>query len=333
MNTNYNFKNERIVYVAESMSEYNNLSLYRSDFEQELKIDTMRMLEILKKNFRTVFYYDSPEKLIDNISQHKNDIVFPNWFGKDSRNRKGFIPAICEAYKLKYVGSDTHTHILCSDKYTSKLYAQTFGLKSSSSILLDRISTNNRRRIEVLDLPIIVKPNFGGNSIGISSNSVFNSYDDAVVRANSLIRLLGEQVIIEEYLQGHEVKVFLFGNKENIQFSHQSKLVINGEDYFTNQVLGFNSKMFSKNYTNIATNIVSKTDIDAMKRIFLSFSKAEYLRIDGRVKDGVFSLLELSPDCALNEPSTFSGAFNDNGYSYDEAITALITNSLSHQKY
>ncbi len=333
MNTRYNFKNDRIVYVAESVSGYENLSLNRSDFEQELKKDTMRMLETLRKYFGTVFYYDCPEKLIDSISQHKNDIIFPNWFGKDSRNRKGFIPAICEAYKLLYVGSDTHTHILCSDKYTSKLYAQTFGLKSSNSILLATNSMSNRKRIEVLDLPVIVKPNFGGNSIGISNNSIFNSYDEALARANRLSRLFGEQVIIEEYLQGHEVKVFLFGNNKNIQFSHQSKLIIDGEDYFTNQVLGFNSKMLSKNYTNVATNIVAKTDIDAMKRIFLSFCKAEYLRIDGRVKDGVFSLLELSPDCALSEPSTFSGAFNDNGYSYDEAIIALITNSLAHQEY
>lgn len=315
------------------MEKYTDLSIDETYFEQELKEDSDRIVEIFSKYFNQVFYYDNLVDFLENIQDHKNDIVFPNWFGKNSRNRRGLLPAICEAYGIKYIGADTHTNILCSDKYLSKLYARKFGLNTSENLLFRNKKSVNLKKLKIIDLPIVVKPNFEGNSIGISNNSLYHTYEEALNQINTLLDILNENVLVEEYLEGNEVKVFLFGNDEKIHFMTQIKLIVDGLDYYKTELFGFETKMESKEFINQKVELLCHEDIIAMKKIFNSFSKVEYIRIDGRIKDGLFYLLELSPDCALCDNSSFSFAFNDNGMSYEEGIIALVLNSIFPEEF
>jgi len=331
---NYSFlKNFNVVYIAESVSDYHSPNLINTGFEQESKEDTTRILKILKEYFNKVYYYSSPQLFVENIEKHTNDIVFPNWFGRDSRNRKGYIPSICESCKIKYVGADSHAHIICSDKYVSKLYAKEYGLKASNGIIINPIDHKIELKLRSLNLPLIVKPNFEGSSVGISDESIFYDYNEAQKQIQYLSENLREQIIIEEYLDGYEVKVFIFGNTSKIHIVDQQLLMIGDQDYFTNQVFGFECKKMNRSYKNISTQIVNQSDLNSMIQIFNSFKKVEYLRIDGRVKDGIFRLIELSPDCTISEKSGFRDVYSNVGLSYEEAILSLIVNSIFPDQY
>ena len=52
------------------------------------------------------------------------------------------------------------------------------------------------------------------------------------------------------------------------------------------------------------------------------------MRIDGRLKNGIFSLLELTPDCSLHPDCFMYKAFSHNNYSYSDMIASLLNQSL-----
>lgn len=62
----------------------------------------------------------------------------------------------------------------------------------------------------------------------------------------------------------------------------------------------------------------------------MSFDKLEMIRFDGRVRDGRFYLLELSPDCYLGDDCAFYFAFMNMGYTHPDMFRFLIRNAQNH---
>lgn len=64
-----------------------------------------------------------------------------------------------------------------------------------------------------LQFPLFVKPNGGGNSLGISQASVVHTMAQLEERVTSLVTVLGpEPILVESYLPGREYTVGLLGN-------------------------------------------------------------------------------------------------------------------------
>jgi len=325
-----------IVYISEEMYNYNEYTnLGNSTNEMELS-NHNQVLDILNKYFNSVTYYSSPKLFAENINKHKNSIIFPNWFGRNFRNRKGYIPAICESSSIKYIGADAHTHIISSDKYVSKLYAKEYGINSSDCVLInynDNQSDYILEKISTLDLPIIVKPNFEGNSVGVDKHSVFYNYSKASEFILSLQNDIKESIIVEEYMMGHEIKVFLFGNNSCFHIIDEQKLVIGNNDYFKTEVFGLEEKVDYSKHINVSSTFLDQNTKNKFKKIFNSFKKVEYLRIDGRYDNDEFKLIELTPDCCIEQDSGFGDLFRWRGYTYEDAILSLVLNSLFPEEY
>jgi D-alanine-D-alanine ligase len=318
--------NFTIVYIAESITS-RKVSLIDTHQDQELKTDTNHMLRILRGISNKVVYYDHPRKFCEDISFYKgNCVVFGNWFGKDSPNRKGWIPAICEVNSIPYIGADTHTHIVCMDKYLSTLYCRDLGLKAPKTVLC----TQNTRidNLVSMTLPLVVKPNFDGNSIGISNKSIYYNYLDALQNATFLRKRLKREIIIQEYIEGHEIEVFIFGNENETFIIDERKIVVNGEDYFEDLLFGYESKINLNNYDEIESNMLSSNQLDKLKFLFKTLTKTDYIRIDGRLKGSDFYIIELSADCSVNEKSNVGKAFRRHGYTFADGIRFMIANAL-----
>ena len=51
-------------------------------------------------------HYNTLKEFIDNVRQHKHDLVFTIYGGRRSGKRMALVPAICESYGIKFVGAD-----------------------------------------------------------------------------------------------------------------------------------------------------------------------------------------------------------------------------------
>lgn len=322
----------RIVMVVDEMKDHKLAAdITRNDLEGNSSDQTIRLKRTLEK-IGQVICYERVADFAKHIKEHTHDIVFPMYYGPASYNSKGIVPSLCETYGVSYVGADAYAQLICNDKTLAKQYALNFGIRSPRGFILrpnvsqDTVISAMRN----LEFPLVVKPNFGGGSTGISSNSIVHSHDGAVELAQFLLRHLRVPILIEEYIEGYEVELITVGSKKRIAFCEEVQLLMGNKTYFDHDLWGFETKSIDDSSIDFAmSHYISSEDRNNLITLFQSFDKLEMIRFDGRIRDGHFYLIELSPDCYLGDDCAFYYAFQEKGYSHDDMFRFLISNSLN----
>ena len=322
----------RIILVVDEMKDHKvTADITRNDLEGNSAEQTMRLMQSFKK-IGPVICYESVAKFAEHLHEHLHDIVFPMYYGPAGYNSKGIVPSLCEIYGINYVGADAYTQLLCNDKSLSKQYASNFGVHSPRGYIFRSNVTPNATfsAIRCMDLPLVVKPNFGGGSTGISANNIVYSHDDAIKLAQFLLNNLQVPILIEEYIDGYEVELITVGSRKKITFCEEVQLLMGNKTYFDHDLWGFETKSIDDSSIDFTiSHYISSKDRKNLMTLFQSFDKLEIIRFDGRVRDGQFYLLELSPDCYLGDDCAFYYAFQQRGFSHDEMLRFLIINSLN----
>lgn len=323
--------NKRIVMVVDKMKNDKLLAdITRNDLEGNSADQTQRLKRSLEK-VGCVTCYESVADFAKHLDEHANDIVFPMYYGPAGYNSKAIVPSLCETCGINYVGADAYAQLLCNDKTLSKQYASNFGIHCPKGCILRPNTSRDAILAELRSFnpPLIVKPNVGGGSTGISVNNIVYSYFDAIELAQFLMSNLHVPILIEEYIEGYEVELIAVGTQKRIAFCEEVQLLMGNKAYFDHDLWSFETKSIDDSSIEFSlSHFVSSRDRDNLLALFQSFEKLEVIRFDGRVKNGCFYLIELSPDCYLGDDCAFYYAFRENGYSHDEMFRFLIKNSL-----
>src|SRR5580658_3018866 len=287
------------------------------------------LVDAIRPRVRDVIVYDSPSAFIDSISKHVHDLVLPDWSGTGSWNRFGLVPAICESYGLDYIGGDAYTKIVCQDKFLAKSLCGHAGISTPFALYVDKPS-----KLDSLNLcrfPVVVKPCFEGSSVGIGANSIATSKLDAHARATELLQVLNGPVLVEEFCPGREVSICVLGNAAGISRIEVGERYIPGnETYFDSHLFSFDLKKNSKKTAlRNVTGEMPEEYLSQSKRLFQSLTKVELIRVDGRLKDGRFYVVELTPDTHLGARAEFCGTFIQAGLTYTEILSELALNALT----
>jgi D-alanine-D-alanine ligase len=321
-----------IVLITDELCTFDEtVSIRDRNLEGNSRIVTEEIIQVFKGITKKLYHYTNIESFSQNINSHKNDIIFPMYYGINLPESKSLIPALCEGHGIQYVGADMYTQAICNDKTLAKAYAREFGILSAQGILMTEFEDQKQliQKLKILTPPLIVKPNFGGGSTGISNNNVVHTHEEAFNYAVMLNNIHKIPILVEEILSGYEISYVIVGNKKRIILQNELQLTINGVDYFSEQIWALDCKRINNDNAIFSpSNFLSQEDKNKMLRLFNSFEKVEFMRFDGRVKDGVFYLIELSPDCFLGEECAVQIAFNIAGYSYPQMFKTLIENAL-----
>lgn len=287
------------------------------------------------ESFSDIEIYTNLNEFSKNISRFDNCTIFPMYWGKSSRVIKGHVPSICEANNIDYIGPDSYTCILCNDKYISKKYVNQFGFKTSRDFLIyqeDSIQ-NIKFKLQLLNYPLVIKPNFGGGSTGISNQNLVNNEQEALNIISILLKNHFNPLIIEEYIEGYEVSILLMGGKEKMVINNETKLIVDDKDYFAKSLWAMEDKkinFLSSHY--VRSNLITDQDRDKAINLFKSFDKVEYMRIDARINNNGLFVIELSPDCYMGPNCDFSISLIDKGISYNDFIKMVFDNHFSNNK-
>lgn len=317
-----------IVLITDCIADPNP-DINRRDLEGNTYEQNQRMIQSIQPLAKKFYHYTSIVEFEKNIKLHKNDIILPFYYGTNGNDQKSILPAICELHNLNYIGADAYTHFLCNDKDLSKLYAKKFGIKSANSILIRNIENLNINIIKQLNLPIVVKPNFGGGSVGITADNLVYNYKDAVEIAKKLLNNHNLPVLLEEYIPGYEVELIVVGNKKRILFYQEVQLIMNNVENFKNEIWNLETKKIDDSNIDFKiSNLISEKDKKNLINLFKSFDKIEFARIDGRIYQNDFYLIEISPDCYLGDDCAFYYAFSKANVSHTKMFEILIKNHL-----
>lgn len=323
----------RIVMIVDEMKNTPILAnITRNDLEGNSANQTLR-LESSLKEIAPVIRYTSVTEFEAHIQEHLHDIVFPMYYGAAGLNGKGIVPILCEMYNITYIGADAYTQIICNDKSLAKQYAANFNIPSAPECLIrtNKIDSSIYNQLTNLRLPLVVKPNLGGGSTGISQNNIVHSHKAAQTLAIELMHYLGVPILIEEYMEGYEVELIVVGTKREICFCNEVQLIMDKKKYFDHDIWGFETKEIDDSSIDFCmSKYICDVDCKNLISLFKSFEKVEVIRFDGRIRNGRFYLIELSPDCYLGDDCAVYYAFQNKGYSHSQMLKFLIDNALDH---
>lgn len=322
--------NKNVVLICDRVSSRKEINILSDNLEFTSDIYFKSLKESLEEISPKVFYYESPEDFINNIKSHKNDIVISAiWSGVKSRNRKALIASICEAYNITYLGADAYVQALCQDKQLSKYFCEDFNIEVPKGIVISELS--EIYKLKDLSYPVIVKPNLEGSSIGISDNSIADSFEEVTPKIKTIINDYSP-ILVEEYIPGIEVATCCVGVNNNLDIFEIVELQIDGENFNEHRVWGYESKKAGKSKITrkVITDSVNKDVKSELKKIFFSLGKVDYMRIDGRLYNDKFYLIELTPDCSLHPECFMVKAFTHNNMSYTDMMSLLLNNTLKN---
>jgi D-alanine-D-alanine ligase len=153
--------------------------------------------------------------IADEIVRLKPDIIF-NFIEHIEEDRRlgAHIPALLDELCIPYTGSPAIGIMASIDKATSKQAVRSVGFPVPPFVVLPVGATRMPRR--TLDFPVIVKPRFGGASVGLTLRSVVHSKHELIRRARDIHQRLGEPAICEQYIDGPELSVGLIQDKTGI---------------------------------------------------------------------------------------------------------------------
>jgi D-alanine-D-alanine ligase len=122
--------------------------------------------------------------------------------------------AILEELEIPYVGSDTSTIAIATDKSLAKRLWQQADLPTSPF----RLARSEKdcaqfRGIPPFEYPLFLKPVAGRGSAGINDTSIVHSYDQLVSGVVQRLETIGQPVLIEKFLRGREITLGVLGNE------------------------------------------------------------------------------------------------------------------------
>jgi D-alanine-D-alanine ligase len=257
--------------------------------------------------------YQNIEDLILTIKKENPNIVFIGLHGGDGED--GTIQAVLKSAKIKFTGSDHTSSAIAMNKFLSSCIAKTLDIPIPDQILINH--TDDTKNCEdIINLPIVVKPNSAGSSVGTyiihNVNDLQNAVEDAFKYDN--------RVLVQKYINGREMTVSILD--DNVLPVIEIKTVDGFYDYSHKYTKGKTEYICPASLTTKETICVQSY----AEKIFKTMGCSGYGRVDF-IYDGTdFYFLEVNTLPGMTELSLVPMAAKENGIDFVNLIKCIIDN-------
>jgi len=190
-------------------------------------------------------------------------------------------------------------------------------------------SPSDAKHLGGLKLPIVVKPTLEGSSIGLSQRNIAQTLDDAISLATELHKDLNQAILLEEFAAGREVAYSrIEGGNQRI--SAFSEIAMMGDPaYFETRLFDAEEKFYRKpeRFVGLIDEMLTSDDQAAIENFLAVFGRYGYCRVDGRLVDGRFCFLEMTPDAWIAPAGQFANSLMQQGRSYTEIIGHVLASA------
>jgi len=150
-------------------------------------------------------------KLIENIRREKPDLVLNIAEGYRGPCRESIVPIILEHLGIPYTGSNGVTLGISLNKALTKRLTAQIGIRTPRFQVFKSGQDVTECYTE-LKFPVLMKPNFGGSSIGINPEYVVHNRKKLCTLVSEYIVRYEQPCLVEEYISGTDVTIGLLGN-------------------------------------------------------------------------------------------------------------------------
>jgi D-alanine-D-alanine ligase len=267
-----------------------------------------------------------PERL---SSYDSRDCVLFNWCDgiPGLHHSEYLVVRKLEQLGFVFTGSGSATLALSYDKHRVKEILDRNGVPTPRWRLYDSSKSNGWH-----EFPAIVKPAVGHCSEWLTSESVAMNEKELHDRISYLVNHVGLPALVEDFIDGREFHVSLWGNGR-VSMLPPAEMDFSAFSDVHDRLCTYDAKFIpgSVHYQNIHTVIPSSlndAELVELERVCMAAYKAigcrDYGRIDLRLRDGVFYVLDINPNPDISEDASMASAAEHAGYSYGEMAEHLI---------
>ena len=232
----------------------------------------------------------------------------------------GKLQGYFDCLQIPYTSCDAATSALTFNKRYTVAVAAFGGVKVAKSMhLFKDIIVSPDDILKELKLPVFVKPNNGGSSIGMSKVNEATSLQQALDKAFAE----DSQVLVEEYIKGREFTIGVFKSKGNIIALPMTE-VISKKDFFDYEAK-YEGASEEVTPANVEEAVAEKVRT-AAKKAYGIFNCRGVVRIDFIYDEasGHPYMLEINTVPGQSEASIVPQQVKAMGWSLKEFYTALI---------
>ena len=283
------------------------------------------VLKALSKEYETgVVKFD--EDFMREIKKY--DLVFnmSTSGGKDTRQLH--VPAVLDLMGVPYTGAPASTHALCMDKSFTKAILEKHGISTAGFFV---VHPSEEIPDHDLKYPLIVKPIREGSSKGLRKDSVVSERESLERAVKWIHENFKEAALVEEFIDGKEVTIGLLEEENNLRVFpiieiDFSNLPDGVEKFYSDRV---KNQGYDRYVTYHIPARLSKsmenTLREAAKRVFKVLGLRDYARMDVRIKNDNYYVLDVN-SLPLLVPgySDILKMAEADGLSYDDLVLKIV---------
>ncbi len=275
------------------------------------------------------------ENFFENIK--KVQFVFNLSTSGGKEGRQIHVPAILDILGIPYTGSSAFVHTLCLDKFITKLVLSHYKISTPPFLLVKEEELNSFEQNFNLSFPVIVKPVREGGARGLTKNSVVYKIEDVKKEAEKIHKEFNEPALVEEFIDGKEVTVGIIGNGEEIEILPFLEIDFYSLPDDIEKFYSYRVKNEIKDIKYYCPARLTKEEEENLKNGVIKAYKAlnlrDYTRIDTRIKDGKYFILEVNslPLLVPNYSDILKMA-EKAGFNYEDFILKILEIAIKRYK-
>lgn len=272
-----------------------------------------------------VHMIDPQDYDILNLKKDGFNLVFNTLHGRFGED--GVVQAILDYLGIKYTGVKVLQSALTLDKIltkkiwiadnipTAKLLTFTAQEVTAGQINFDEV-------VATLGLPLFIKPNVEGSSVGITKVKTIAELAPAL----ELVAKIDNNILAEAYIDGREFSVPVLNGKALAAVEIIKPQVCEFYDYHAKYISNDTRYECPANLDNDATARILKLAEDAANAVNIK----SWCRVDILAsQDGSFYALEVNTNPGMTTHSLFPKAANVCGMSYEDLCVQVLLNALN----
>jgi D-alanine-D-alanine ligase len=233
-----------------------------------------------------------------------------------------------ESLNFTYTGATPDVLALCQDKQRVKDLLQTVNVPVPTGLLV-------RSPAEVAGwthFPAIVKAAHEHCSLGLTPESIVSTPEELAARVAWVIEHFHQPAMVEDFIDGREFHVALVGNTR-ITMLPPAEMDFGEFKDFHDRLCTYDAKFLpdSKHYMKIRTLLpapLTEAEMTVLETVTKTAYRAvgcrDYARIDLRLRDGIFYVLDVNANADISADASIACAAEQKGWSYGQMGNRLV---------
>ncbi len=265
---------------------------------------------------------DIDERMVDNLIAADPDVAYIALHGKYGED--GTVQGLLELLGIPYTGPGVYANIVSFDKVLAKEIFARHSIPTPRWLTLSAASFKEmgasgalNKAIDLLGLPMVVKPAGQGSALGIKIVHQAEDLPKALIGALSY----DDKILLEQYVDGTELTVSILGNDPPVPLPIIE--IVTKKEFFDFESM---YRMGATDYFVPAR--LTADEAEEVREVSLNVHRSlgcrDVSRIDLIMSEGKLYVLELNTSPGMTETSLLPMAAAADGIAFEDLVDQMV---------